>query len=63
MRGDLHIGGVMIQLVDSLGNTPNVREPLVQQWKAVKRMQQPVKGEKSSEVKSSASKCICPAVG
>ena len=23
VRGDLHIGGVMIQLVDSLGNTPN----------------------------------------
>ena len=47
MRGDLHIGGVMIQLVDSLGNTPNLRERLVQAWKAVKRMQQPVKGEKS----------------
>ena len=51
MRGDLHIGGVMIQLVDSLGNTPNLREPLVQPWKAVKRMQKPVKSERVAAVK------------
>ena len=27
MRGDLHIGGVMIQLVDSLGNQLASRHP------------------------------------
>ena len=38
MRGDLHIGGVMIQLVDSLGNNnnPNPSELL---GKSVKGMQ------------------------
>ena len=51
VRGDLHIGGVMIQLVDSLGNTPNLRERLVQAWKAVKRMQNPVKSERVATVK------------
>ena len=47
VRGDLHIGGVMIQLVDSLGNTPQRQRATRSEWKAVKRMQQPVKGEKS----------------
>ena len=36
VRGDLHIGGVMIQLVDSLGNNNNPRELL---GKSVKGMQ------------------------
>ena len=66
MRGDLHIGGVMIQLVDSLGNTP---QPQTATCSAVESSEKNAKAcEKRegslSEVKNScALKCICPAGG
>ena len=48
VRGDLHIGGVMIQLVDSLGNTPQPQRATCSAVESSERNAKPCEKSSSS---------------